>query len=252
MRTYWLRIYGRRLMKGIVLCGGSGSRLQPATTIVNKHLLLVYNKPLVFYPIQTLVSAGITDIMVVLGGNNTDRFIPVLKNGKELGCTRLSYAYQEGAGGIAAALALAEDFADGDDICVILGDNTTDADISKDVAEFKSGAKVFLKTVHDPHRFGCPKFDKNNEISKIIEKPEMGKEPSNFAVTGLYMYDNNVFKIIKTLKPSARGELEITDVNNTYIKNNELQWSELKGEWVDSGTFDSLLKAANYWAGKNG
>ena len=233
-------------MKGVVLAGGLGTRLYPLTYVSNKHLLPIYDKPMIFYPIQTLVNAGITEALVVTSGPHVGHFLGVLKNGKELGLTHLEYAYQEKPdGGIADALSLAEDFADGDSVTVILGDNTTDADISEAVKNFKKGALVFLKKVEDPQRFGVAVFDKNNRIIKIEEKPKSPK--SNMAVTGLYMYDKDVFDIIRTVNPSGRGELEITDVNNKYIEKGELDWAELQGYWGDAGTFDSLFRAGQYW-----
>ena len=235
----------------MILAGGLGTRLTPLTLITNKHLLPVFDKPMVFYPIQILVSAGINEIMIVTGGPYAGHFLGVLKNGKELGIKHLEFAYQEGEGGIPVALSIAEDFADGNPIAVILGDNTTDTDISAPVKDFKNGATIFLKEVADPQRFGVAVFD-NVDKNKIIAIEEKPKEPkSNMAVTGLYLYDNNVFDIIKSLKPSARGELEITDVNNVYLKQGKLSWFELSGFWSDAGTFDSLFKANSYWANKN-
>ena len=237
-------------MKGVILAGGLGTRLYPLTFATNKHLLPVYDKPMIFYPIQTLVRAGIEEILVVTGGPHAGHFLPVLKNGKDFGVKHLEFAYQEGEGGMPVALSLAEDFADGGPVAVISGDNTTDAEIKPAVDNFKKGATIFLKAVPDPQRFGVAVFDKNKKIIKIEEKP---KEPkSNFAVTGLYLYDNTVFEIIKTLKPSARGELEITDVNNTYLERGELKWYELKGFWSDAGTFESLFRSSVYWTRKKG
>lgn len=236
-------------MKGVILAGGLGTRLYPLTHVSNKHLLPVYNKPMIFYPIETLVKSGIKDVMIVTSGPHVGHFLGVLKNGTELGLKHLEYAYQEKPdGGIADALSLAEDFADGESVTVILGDNTTDADISEAVKNFKEGAMVFLKKVDDPKRFGVPVFDKD-KIIKIEEKP---KEPkSDFAVTGLYIYDSRVFDYIKQIDPSGRGELEITDVNNKYVENGSLDWAELKGFWSDAGTFDSLYQSGSYWATKN-
>lgn len=237
-------------MKGVILAGGLGTRLYPLTYVTNKHLLPVYDKPMVFYPIDTLVKAGIDEILVVVGGPHAGAFISVLKNGKELGIKHLEYAYQEKEGGIAEALSLAGEFADGDSICAILGDNTTDADISEPVSEFEEGALIFLKDVPDPERFGVPTFDPDDpqKIIKITEKP---KNPeSNFAVTGLYIYDKNVFDIIKSVEPSERGEMEITDVNNEYIKQGKLRAYKLDGYWRDAGQFETLLEVNNYWAKK--
>lgn len=240
----------KRRMKGVILAGGLGTRLRPLTYVTNKHLLPVYDHPMIYYPIQTLVSAGIKEIKVVIGGPHAGHFVSVLKNGNELGIKHLEYAYQENEGGIAQALSLVEDFADGDNIAVILGDNTTDASIGEAVRSFENGAHVFLKEVPDPERFGVPTFDPedSSKIIKITEKPV--KADCNFAVTGLYMYDGQVFDFIRSIKPSARGELEITDVNNEYIKRDQLRWSTLDGYWRDAGTFDTLLEANNYWAQK--
>jgi glucose-1-phosphate thymidylyltransferase len=237
-------------MKGVILAGGLGTRLYPLTQVTNKHLLPVYNKPMIFYPINTLVKAGITDILVVTGGPHSGDFISILKNGQELGIKHLEYAYQEKEGGIADALSLAENFAEGDSITVILGDNTSDADISKAVTNFKQGALIFLKKVPDPKRFGIVTFDPkdNSKIINITEKPS--SPDSDMAVTGVYIYDNKVFDYIKQIKPSGRGELEITDVNNKYIESGSLSWSELEGYWWDAGTFDTLLEAQNFWAKK--
>lgn len=237
-------------MKGVVLAGGLGTRLYPLTFATNKHLLPVWKQPMIFYPLQTLVKAGIKEILVVSGGPFAGDFIRVLKNGKELGVKHLEYAYQEAEGGIAEALSLAEDFADNQPLAVILGDNTTDADISPAVKKFREGVTVFLKKVPDPKRFGVPVFDKQKRIIAIEEKPK--KPKSNFAVTGLYLYDKHVFNLIRQCRRSGRGELEITDVNNLYIKANKLKWHELKGYWLDAGTFETLFLANKYWAEKAG
>jgi glucose-1-phosphate thymidylyltransferase len=232
-------------MKGIVLAGGLGSRLSPLTRITNKHLLPVFDQPMIYYPIQTLVEAGIKDILVVTGGNSAGDFLKLLRNGAEFGLSRIHYAYQEGEGGIAAALALAEDFAEKSPICVVLGDNILQKSIASFVRKFRhqgSGAKILLSEVPDPERFGVPVIE-DGVISRIEEKPTAPK--SKYAVIGVYMYDNRVFDIIKTLKPSGRGELEITDVNNAYIAAGDLSWDMIEGWWTDAGTFDSLLKASN-------
>ncbi|MDO8504033.1 MAG: sugar phosphate nucleotidyltransferase [bacterium] len=240
-------------MKGVILAGGLGTRLYPLTHATNKHLLPVFDQPMVFYPIQTLVGAGIKDIMVVTSGPHSGDFIQVLKNGEDLGVRHLEYAYQEDPkGGIADALKLAEDFADSEPIVVILGDNTTDADISRPVKEFQEGATIFLKKVPDPERFGVPVFDSQDK-GKIVRIEEKPKEPkSEFAVTGLYVFDDKVFDFIRLIKPSGRGQLEITDVNNLYIGKGQLGWSELEGFWTDAGTFESLFYASAYWAKKKG
>lgn len=230
-------------LKGVILAGGLGKRLYPLTKITNKHLLPVYNKPMIYYPIQTLVDAGIKDILIVTGGHHAGEFLRLLGNGAEFGLKHINYTYQEGEGGIAEALKLAEHFADNDKIVVILGDNIIEKDIKKPAEEFrkqKKGAKILLKKVDDPERFGVAEL-KGNKIISIEEKPK--KPKSDYAVTGLYMYDSKVFEIAKTLKPSKRGELEITDVNNEYIKRGELTYDILDGWWTDSGTFDSLLRA---------
>ena len=237
-------------MKGVILAGGLGTRLYPLTKVTNKHLLPVYNKPMIFYPIETLVKAGITDILVVTGGPHCGHFMSILKNGQELGIKHLEYAYQEDEGGIAQALSLAENFAEGDSITVILGDNTSDCDISEAVSNFKEGALIFLKEVTDPERFGIATFDPSDssKIIKITEKPQ--NPDTKMAVTGVYIYDKQVFNFIKQIKPSDRGELEITDVNNKYVEKGQLRWSELEGYWWDAGTFDTLLEAQNFWAKK--
>lgn len=231
-------------MKGIILAGGLGTRMFPLTKITNKHLLPVYDKPMIYYPLQTLVNAGIEDILIVTGGNYAGDFLRLLGNGNEFGLKHINYTYQEGEGGIAAALILAEFFADRDKICVILGDNVIEKNIRKAVEDFKrkkEGAKIMVKEVPDPQRFGVPVID-GEKIIKIEEKPTSPQSP--YAVTGIYMYDNTVFEIIKTLKPSGRGELEITDVNNAYIESGQLTWEILDGWWTDAGTFESLLRAS--------
>lgn len=232
-------------MKGIVLAGGTGSRLFPLTKITNKHLLPIYDKPMIYYPIQTLVDAGIRDLMIVTGGRNSGDFLRLLANGKEFGLKHINYTYQEGEGGIAEALALAEHFADGSRICVILGDNIIEGSIAEAVRAFERqdrGAKILLKEVQDAERFGVAEV-KNGSIVGIEEKPARPK--SNYAVTGIYMYDETVFEKTRHLKPSARGELEITDVNNAYIKEGTMTFGHLDGWWTDAGTFESLLRATN-------
>lgn len=237
-------------MKGVILAGGLGTRLYPLTHVTNKHLLPVYDKPMIYYPIETLVKAGIKDILIVTSGPHVGDFLGVLKNGHELGINHLEYAYQEKPdGGISDALSLAESFADEDSLCVILGDNTTDADISESVKNFSGGAMVFLRQVEDPQRFGVPVFDENRKILKIEEKPHDPK--SDMAVTGLYIYDNNVFDYIRQIKPSDRGQLEVTDLNNIYIEKGKLEWAELQGFWSDAGTFESLFYANKYYAEKD-
>ncbi|MBA3442670.1 MAG: NTP transferase domain-containing protein [Pyrinomonadaceae bacterium] len=232
-------------MKGIVLAGGLGTRLRPLTAVTNKHLLPVYDQPMIYYPIQTLVNAGIKEIMIVTGGNSAGDFLKLLGNGKTFGLKHLNYTYQEGEGGIAEALSLAEDFADGEPICIVLGDNIIEGNILRAVRAYRhqgGGAKILLKRVTDPQRFGVPELD-GRRVVRIEEKPSAPK--SDYAVIGIYMYDNEVFDIIRTLKPSERGELEITDVNNLYIARDEMTWDELEGWWTDAGTFESLLRASN-------
>ncbi len=232
-------------MKGVILAGGLGKRLYSLTKITNKHLLPVYDKPMIFYPLQTLINAGIDDILIVTGGNHAGDFLRLLGNGKEFGLKHLNYTYQEGEGGIADALALAEHFSDYEKIVVILGDNVIEGNIVQAVKDFrkqKEGAKILLKEVPDPERFGVPEIV-DDKIVGIEEKPKVPK--SRYAVIGIYMYDGKVFDIIKTLKPSHRGELEITDVSNAYIKEEKMTYGLLEGWWSDAGTFESLLRTSN-------
>lgn len=232
-------------MKGVVLAGGTGSRLFPLTKITNKHLLPIFDRPMIYFPIETLVDAGIQDIMIVTGGRNSGDFLRLLSNGKGFGLKHINYTYQEGEGGIADALALAEHFADGHQVCVILGDNIIEGSIRAAADQFRKqpqGAHILLKEVHDAERFGVAELS-GNRIVSIEEKPQHPK--SNYAVTGVYMYDASVFDKIKTLVPSHRGELEITDVNNAYVREGTMSFSFLDGWWTDAGTFDSLLRAAN-------
>jgi glucose-1-phosphate thymidylyltransferase len=231
------------MMKGVVLAGGLGTRLYPLTKITNKHLLPIYHRPMIYYPVQTLVQAGLKDIMIVTGGNNAGDFLRLLGNGNEFGLKEISYAYQEGEGGIAQALGLTEHFVGRDKMMVILGDNIIKANIAPFVHKFqrqKRGAKIILKEVPDPQRFGVPVF-RQDRIMKIEEKPKIPR--SRYAVIGIYMYDHHVFDIIKTLRPSRRGELEITDVNNAYLRKGLLTYDIIEGWWSDAGTFDSLLRA---------
>ena len=231
-------------MKGIILAGGLGTRLFPLTKITNKHLLPVYDQPMIYYPIRTLVNAGLEDIIIVTGGRKAGDFLSLLGNGKEFGLKHLNYAYQEGEGGIAEALGLCEHWAAGDAVCVILGDNLIERNVRKAVSDFREqgrGAKILLKEVHDPERFGVAELD-GDRVVKIVEKP---RDPaSNLAVIGIYMYDDRVWDIIKELKPSERGELEITDVNNWYIRDGSMTYEILDGWWTDAGTFESLHSAS--------
>jgi glucose-1-phosphate thymidylyltransferase len=231
-------------MKGVILAGGLGTRLFPLTKITNKHLLPIYDRPMIYYPIEALVNAGITDIMIVTGGRKSGDFLSLLGNGSDFGLKHLNYTYQKGEGGIAEALGLCEHWVSGDDVCVVLGDNIIERNIARGVANFRhqgGGAKIMLKEVHDPQRFGVAEL-KGDRVMAIEEKP---KNPvSDLAVIGIYMYDSRVFQVIKTLEPSERGELEITDVNNWYIRDGSMTFEVLEGWWTDAGTFDSLLKAA--------
>jgi glucose-1-phosphate thymidylyltransferase len=230
-------------IKGVVLAGGLGTRLAPLTRVTNKHLLPIYKKPMIYYPIEKLVKAGLREIMVVTGGPFAGDFLKLLGNGREFGLKEVHYTYQEGEGGIAEALGLTENFVEGDRVCVILGDNIFSAEIGRGVEDYmkqKSGAKIFLKEVEDPERFGVAELKGKNVVG-IEEKPK--KPKSKYAVTGIYMYDNEVFTIVRTLKPSGRGELEITDVNNAYIRRGTLTYDILDGWWSDAGTFDSLYRA---------
>ncbi|MFQ5602369.1 MAG: sugar phosphate nucleotidyltransferase [bacterium] len=230
-------------MKGVILAGGLGTRLYPLTKITNKHLLPIYDRPMIYYPLETLVKAGIEEILIVTGGNNAGDFLRLLGNGKEFGLKHLNYAYQEGEGGIAEALKLSEYFVDGDSVVVILGDNIIEKSIHTSVDNFEKqqdGAKILLKKVEDPQRFGVAELD-GDKVIRIVEKP---KEPkSDLIVTGVYMYDSEVFDFINSLKPSDRGELEITDVNNRYIERNRMTFEIMDGWWTDAGTFESLYKA---------
>jgi len=232
-----------RAIKGVILAGGLGSRLAPLTKVTNKHLLPVYKKPMVYYPIEKLVAAGVREIMLVTGGPFAGDFLKLLGNGRQFGLRDLHYTYQEGEGGIAEALGLCEQFVEGDRVCVILGDNIFSGDIRAGLESYmkqKAGAKIFLKEVSDPQRFGVAEL-RDGTIAGIEEKPK--KPKSKYAVTGVYMYDAAVWKVIKTLKPSGRGELEITDVNNYYVKQGTLTYEVLDGFWTDAGTFESLLRA---------
>jgi glucose-1-phosphate thymidylyltransferase len=230
-------------MKGVILAGGLGTRLHPLTKVTNKHLLPIYDKPMIYYPIQTLVNAGIRDILLVTGGNSAGDFLRLLGNGKEFGLQHLNYTYQEGEGGIAAALSLAEYFVNREPVCVVLGDNIIEKNIIAAARAYEKqggGAKILLKEVKDPQRFGVAVLE-GNRLIKIEEKPKEPKSP--YITTGIYFYDHEVFDIIRTLKPSARGELEITDVNNAYLDRGRLTWDILDGWWTDAGTFESLQLA---------
>ena len=239
-------------MKGVVLAGGLGTRLAPLTRVTNKHLLPVYNKPMIFYPIQTLVDAGITEIMIVTGGNNAGEFLRLIGNGEEFGLRHMNYTYQKKEGGIAEALALTKHFVGNDKVVVILGDNFVQGSIrqaTEDFAKQPEGAKIFLKEVDHPQEFGVAVLD-GDKVTEIIEKPEM--PPTNYAVIGIYMYDARVFDICDTLKPSGRGELEITDVNNDYIRRGVMTYEFIDGWWADCGSFEALLRSNNLVAREHG
>ena len=232
------------MMKGVVLAGGLGTRLLPLTRITNKHLLPIFDRPMIYYPIEALINAGIRDIMIVTGGKKSGDFLSLLGNGSDFGLKHLNYTYQKGEGGIAEALGLCEHWASGEPVCVILGDNIIERNIARAVRNFQEqrlGAKIMLKEVHDPERFGVAEL-KGDRVLSIEEKPKRPK--SNLAVIGIYMYDPAVFDIITTLKPSDRNELEITDVNNAYVKRGEMQHDILEGWWTDAGTFESLFRAS--------
>ena len=232
-------------MKGIILAGGLGTRLYPLTKVINKHLLPVYDKPMIYYPVETLITAGIRDILIVTGGNHAGEFLRLIGNGKEFGLQHVNYTYQEGEGGIAEALGLARHFCEDEKMVVILGDNIIEKNIIRAVEEFEQqprGARILLKEVPDPERFGVAELD-GDRVKRIVEKPR--KPKSNLAVVGIYFYDSQVFSFIDQLEPSGRGELEVTDVNNMYMKRGELRYGMLDGWWTDAGTFESLLKASN-------
>lgn len=232
-------------MKGVILAGGLGTRLAPCTQVTNKHLLPVYDRPMIYYPLQTLINAGISDILIVTGGLFAGDFLKLLGNGASFGLKHVNYTYQEGEGGIADALSLAEYFAAGDKICVVLGDNVIEGNIRQSADAFAAqqrGAKILLKEVEDAHRFGVAEIA-DGRVVRIVEKPKQPK--SNLAVTGIYFYDPQVFEFIRGLSPSERGELEITDVNNMYIEQGTMTYSMLKGWWTDAGTFESLRRATN-------
>ncbi len=232
-------------MKGVILAGGLGTRLHPLTKITNKHLLPVFDKPMIYYPLQSLVNAGISDIMIVTGGNHAGDFLRLLGNGREFGLKDIAYTYQEGEGGIAAALSLCEHFVDREPVCVVLGDNIIEKNFRSAAQAFerqRRGARLLMKEVPDPERFGVPVLE-GERLVRVEEKP---KEPkSRYAVTGIYLYDARVFEFIKRLKPSGRGELEISDVNNFYIEEGAATWEVLDGWWTDAGTFESLHRASN-------
>ena len=231
-------------MKGVILAGGLGTRLHPMTRVTNKHLLPVFDRPMIYYPLQQMVAAGLEEILLVTGGNSAGDFLKLLGNGREFGLRHLHYTYQEGEGGIAEALGLAEDFSDGEPLCVILGDNLFQDSLAPHIGRFREreeGAMILLKEVDDAQRFGVVEF-RGQDLLRVVEKPR--DPPSNLAVTGCYFFDGQVFRIIRGLEPSARGELEITDVNNAYIRGGGMTWEVLEGWWTDAGTIPSLYRAS--------
>ncbi len=230
-------------MRGIILSGGSGTRLRPLTKITSKQLLPIYNRPMIYYPLNTLIKAGIKEILIIVAPESAGDYLNLLGSGKEFGC-KFTYEIQDKPEGLAQAFIIGENFIDNEDVVMILGDNIFEDDISEAIKSFKGGAKIFAREVPDPERFGVVKFDTNFKAEKIVEKPQ--EYLSNYAVTGLYVYDKRVIEVAKNMKPSERGELEITDVNNWYLEKGELEVSLIKGEWLDAGTFDSLLKAQNF------
>ena len=235
-------------MKGIILAGGHATRLRPLTKITSKHLLPVYNKPMIFYPLETLVRSGITEILIIIAPEYSGHFLNLLGSGKDFGA-KFSYEIQEEPRGLADAFRVGSNFIGSDNVTMILGDNIFDYDFSHSIQSFRSGAKIFAKKVKDPQRFGVIEFDKNHKVLSIVEKP---KEPkSSYAAVGIYIYDNQVVKFAKELKPGTRGELEITDINNMYLQKGQLHVDVMDSIWLDAGTFDSLLEANLYWALKN-
>jgi glucose-1-phosphate thymidylyltransferase len=230
-------------MRGIILSGGSGTRLRPLTKITSKQLLPIYDRPMIYYPLNTLIKAGIKEILIIVAPERAGDYLNLLGSGKEFG-VKFTYEIQDKPEGLAQAFLIGEKFIGDKDVVMILGDNIFEDDFTKDIKSFKGGAKIFAKKVSDPERFGVVKFDENMKAEKIVEKPK--EYLSNYAVTGLYIYDKRVIEISKQMKASDRGELEITDVNNWFLKKNELEVAEVKGEWLDAGTFDSLLKAQNF------
>ena len=230
-------------MRGIILSGGSGTRLRPLTKITSKQLLPIYNRPMIYYPLNTLINAGIKEILIIVAPERAGDYLNLLGSGKQFG-VKFTYEIQDKPEGLAQAFIIGENFIDNEDVAMILGDNIFEDDFSEEIKNFKSGAKIFAKHVPDPERFGVVKFDENFKAKKIVEKPQ--EYLSNYAVTGLYVYDQRVVKIAKEIKPSARGELEITDLNNWYLERGELEVAMVKGEWLDAGTFDSLLKAQSF------
>ena len=230
-------------MKGIILAGGQGTRLRPLTNITSKQLLPVYNKPMIYYPLNTLLKAGIKDILIIAAPERVGDFSDLLGSGRKLG-VRFSYEIQDEPRGLADAFVIGDNFIGKSDVALILGDNIFEDDLVDEIKNFKSGGKIFLKKVSDPERFGVAELDKSKKIKRIVEKPK--KHISDHAITGLYIYDNRCVEVAKNVKPSRRGELEIVDIHNWYLKQNELSYSKIKGQWLDVGTFDSLLKAQNF------
>ncbi len=230
-------------MRGIILSGGSGTRLRPLTKITSKQLLPIYHRPMIYYPLNTLIKAGIKEILIIVAPERAGDYLNLLGSGKEFG-VKFTYEIQDKPEGLAQAFLIGENFIDNEDVVMILGDNIFEDDFTDEIKNFKGGAKIFAKKVSDPERFGVVKFNNEMKAEKIVEKPK--EYLSNYAVTGLYIYDKRVIDVARQMKASDRGELEITDVNNWFLKNNELEVAEVKGEWLDAGTFDSLLRAQNF------
>ncbi len=230
-------------MRGIILSGGSGSRLRPLTKITSKQLLPIYNRPMIYYPLNTLIKAGIKEILIIVAPERAGDYLNLLGSGKDFG-VKFTYEIQDKPEGLAQAFLIAENFIDQEDVAMILGDNIFEDDFSEEIRNFKGGAKIFAKKVKDPERFGVVKFNPEGRAEEIVEKPK--EHLSDYAVTGFYVYDSQVVEIAKNIKPSSRGELEISDINNIYLQKGELSVAEVKGEWLDAGTFDSLLRAQNF------
>ncbi len=230
-------------MKGIILAGGSGTRLRPLTKVTSKQLLPIYNQPMIFFPLQTLLTAGIRDILIIVAPDHAGDFLKLLGSGQEFGC-KFTYEIQDSPAGLAQAFIIGENFIGADDVTLILGDNVFEDNFSEAITTFKSGGRIFAKQVSDPNRFGVVAFDDNKKVTSIIEKPEHPE--SNFAVTGLYIYDNTVVQKAKDLQPSPRGELEITDLNNVYLREGSLDVAFVEGKWLDTGTFESLFEAITF------
>ncbi len=230
-------------MRGIILSGGSATRLRPCTKVTSKQLLPIYNRPMIYYPLNTLLKAGIKEILIIVAPERAGDYLNLLGSGREFGC-KFTYEIQDKPAGLPEAFVIGENFIDQEDVCMILGDNVFEDDLSQEIKNFKSGAKIFVKKVPDPERSGAVQFDENMKVIKIVEKPKVWI--SDYIATGLYIYDSRVIEVAKNLKPSGRGELEIVDLHNWYLEKDELEVAVVQGEWIDAGTFDSLLRAQNF------